>query len=115
MQNMLQIKDSKKLFEFTSYFKNSTQALSNLIDLFSVFSTKSITRNIFSFKTKGYSHIDLLQMLVMMPFLGAKNVHNLFSTHYHALYNGQKDCLYDTLRNPDTNWRLLLLNFTKRF
>lgn len=112
---MLQIKDSQKLFEFTNYFKNSTQAISNLISIFSVFSTTSITKNIFGFKTKGYSHTNLLQMLIMMPFLGAKSIHHLFNTHYQVFYKGKKDCLYDTLRNPDTNWRGLLLNFAKRF
>ena len=112
---MLHIKDSQKLFEFTSYFKNSTQVISNLIDIFAVFSTTSITKGIFSFKTKGYSNTCLLQMLILMPFLGAKSINNLFSTHCQVFYKGKKDCLYDTLRNPDTNWRRLLLNFAKHF
>ena len=112
---MLLIKDKQKLFEFTSYFNNSTKAISNLIDIFSVFSTTSITKGIFSLKTKGYSNTYLLQMLILMPFLGAKNINNLFSTHYQAFYKGKKDSLYDALRNPSTNWRGLLLNFAKRF
>ncbi|MBT3207393.1 MAG: transposase [Bacteroidetes bacterium] len=112
---MLHIKDSQKLFEFTSYFNNSTQAISNLINIFSVFSSKSITRDIFGFKTKGYSYTNLLQMLILMPFLGAKNIHKVFSSHYQVFYKGKKDCLYDTLRDSNINWRRLLVNFAKRF
>ena len=112
---MLQIKDSNKLFEFKDYFSTPTRAFSNMVNIFDVFSCKGITRDIFSLKTKGYSNTSLLQMLILMPFLGAKNIYSLFSTHYHVFYKGQKDCLYDTLRNPETNWRGLLLNFAKRF
>lgn len=112
---MLLIKDNQKLFEFTSYFKNSTQVISNLIDIFSVFSTKPLTTGVFKLKTKGYSNTYLLQMLILMPFLGAKSINKLFSTHYQVFYKGKKDSLYDALRNPDTNWRRLLLNFAKRF
>ncbi len=112
---MLLIKDNQKLFEFTSYFKNSTQVISNLLDIFSVFSTKSLTDGAFKLKTKGYSNSYLLQMLILMPFLGAKNINNLFSTHYQFFYEGKKDSLYDALRDSNTNWRRMLLNFAKRF
>lgn len=111
---MLHIKDTHKLFEFKNYFNSPTQAFSNLINIFGVFSLKSITKGVFGFKTKGYSYTELLQTLVLSPFLGAKNIHSLFNTHYQLFYQGKKDCLYDTLRNPNINWRLLLLNFAKR-
>ena len=104
---MLLVKDKQKLFEFTSYFNNSTKAISNLIDIFSIFSIKPITEGVFKLKTKGYSNNYLLQMLILMPFLGAKNINNIFSTHYHVFYKGKKDSLYGVLRNPDTNWRKL--------
>jgi len=112
---MLHIKDSHKLFEFKEYFKSPTEAISHLIDIFTVFSGKSLTRGIFEYKSKGFSPINLLQTLILMPFLGAANVNSLFKRHYHLFYEGQKDCLYDTLRNHDTNWRKLLMNFAKRF
>jgi DDE family transposase len=115
MLNMLQIKDNHKLFEFRNYFASPTRAFTNLINIFGVFSIKSITKGIFGFKAKGYSYTSLLQMLILMPFLGAKNIHALFNTHYQIFYKGKKDSLYDTLRNPDINWRRLLLNFSKRF
>ena len=112
---MLRIKDSHKLFEFKTYFNNHTQALSNLISIFSIFSSKSIIARVFAIKNKGYSHTTLLQMLILMPFLGAKNINNLFNTHYQLFYKGEKDSLYDILRNPNTNWRRLLINFAKCF
>ncbi len=112
---MLQIKDTHKLFEFKNYFTSPTRAFTHLINIFSVFSSKSITKDIFGFKANGYSYTGLLQMLILMPFLGAKNIHTLFNTHYQIFYKGKKDSLYDTLRNPDINWRRLLLNFAKRF
>ena len=111
---MLHIKDSQKLFEFKAYFNTPTRAISNLMDIFNVFSHKSLIRSVFGHKTKGYSHKDLLQMLILMPFFGAKNVRGLLQTRYHIFYKGKSDCLYDTLRNSCTNWRLLLMNFAKR-
>ena len=112
---MLQIKDNQKLFEFKNYFSDPTRAFSNLINIFGVFSSKSITKDVFGFKAKGYSYTGLLQMLILLPFLGANNIHTLFNTHYQIFYKGKKDSLYDTLRNPDINWRRLLFNFAKRF
>ncbi len=112
---MLHIKDSHKLFEFKEYFHNTTGAISHMIDIFAVFSRKSITRSIFAYKSKGISPINLLQTLILMPFLGALKINSLFERHYQLFYEGKKDCLYDILRNPDTNWRQLLLNFAKHF
>jgi len=112
---MLQIKDSQKLFEFKTYFEEPTRAFSALISILGVFSCKSVIKGIFSHKSKGYSCTSLLEMLILMPFLGAKNINNLFSTYYHVFYKGKKDALYDTLRDSNTNWRRLLLNSGKRF
>ena len=112
---MLHIKDSNKLFEFKDYFKSPTKAFSNIVDIFGVFSLSSITRDVFGFKSKGYSPILLLQMLILSPFLGATNIHNLFDTYYQLFYKGKKDSLYDILRNNKINWRGLLFNFAKQF
>ena len=112
---MLLIKDNQKLFEFKDYFNNPTRAISVLIDILAVFTGKSLLKDVFSAKMKGYSYVNMLQMLVLMPFMGAKNVSTLFTTHCHVFYTGQKDCLYETLRNPAINWRLLLIRFAKRF
>ncbi len=112
---MLLIKDSHKLFEFKEYFSSPTDAISHLIDVFGVFSGKSIIRGVFADKSKGISLVNMLQTLVLMPFLGAANINSLFIKHYQLFYKGKKDCLYDTLRNPRTDWRKLLLNFAKRF
>ncbi len=112
---MLLIKDSHKLFEFKEYFNSPTKAISHLIDIFAVFSGKSIIRGVFAVKSKGIPLVNLLQTLILMPFLGASNVNSLFKRHYHLFYDGEKDCLYDTLRNPNTDWRKLLLNFSKCF
>ncbi len=112
---MLLIKDSDKLFEFKGYFKSPTKAISHLIDIFAVFSGKAIIKGIFASKSKGKPVSELLQTLILMPFLGAANVNSLFKQHYKMFYEGKKDCLYDVLRNPHTNWRKLLLNFAKCF
>jgi hypothetical protein len=112
---MLLIKDSHKLFEFKEYFNSPTKAISHLIDIFAVFSGKSIIRGVFIGKSKGIPLANLLQTLILMPFLGASNVNSIFKQHYQLFYNGKKDCLYDVLRNPSTNWRKLLLNFAKCF
>ena len=101
---MLLNKDTQKLFEFKGYFKSHTQAFSNIIKVFGVFSKKSITMGIFINKIKGHSSTTLLQMLILMPFLGAQNIYSIFSTHYQLFYNGKKDSLYDILRDPTVNW-----------
>ena len=112
---MLLIKDSHKLFEFKNYFSSPTKAMSHLIEIFDVFSGKSLIRGVFGDKAKGIPIGNLLQVLVLLPFLGASNISSLFTQHYHLFYEGKKDCLYDTLRNPNANWRKLLFNFAKCF
>lgn len=112
---MLYIKDSHKLFEFKNYFKNSTRAVSHLIDIFKVFSGKAIVKDVFPRKSRGIPHSNLLETLILMPFLGASNVSSLFSQYYEVFYKGKKDCLYEALRNPYSNWRKLQMNFAKRF
>jgi hypothetical protein len=112
---MLLIKDNHKLFEFKEYFNSPTKAISHMIDIFAVFSSKSIIRNVFIYKSKGIPLANLLQTLILMPFLGASNINSVFKQHYQLFYKGKKDCLYDALRNPGTDWRKLLLNFAKCF
>ncbi len=112
---MLLIKDSDKLFEFKGYFKSPTKAISHLIDILTIFSSKATIRGVFAYKSKGMPLSNLLQTLILMPFLGATNVNSLFKQHHKIFYEGKKDCLYDALRNPCTNWRKLLLNFAKCF
>jgi len=109
------IKDSQKLFEFKAYFNSPTKAISHLIDIFAVFSGNSLIKGVFASKSKGIPQCNLLQTLILMPFLGASNVSSLFSQHYQAFYEGKKDCLYEALRDPQTDWRKLLLNFAKCF
>lgn len=115
MNDMLLIKDSHKLFEFKEYFNSPTKAILHLIDIFAVFSGKSIIKGIFTDKSKGIPLATLLQTLILMPFLGASNVSSLFKGHYTLFYKGKKDCLYDTLRDSNTDWRKLLLNFATCF
>lgn len=115
MNNMLHIKDSHKLFEFKEYFNSPTKAISHLMDIFAVFSGRAIVKGIFTDKSKGIPLANLLQTLILMPFLGASNVNSLFKAHYTLFYKGKKDCLYDTLRDSKTDWRKLLLNFAKCF
>ncbi len=110
---MLLIKDSHKLFEFKEYFP--TKAISHLIDIFAVFSGKQLIRGVFAVKSKGITLSELLKTLILMPFFGVANVHSLFKQHYALFYDGKKDCLYDVLRNPNTNWRKLLFNVAKCF
>jgi len=112
---MLQIKDTHKLFEFKDYFNSPTKAFSNLLDAFKVFSSKSLISNVYKEKSKGISYNVLLQMLILMPFLGAKNISRIFSIEYQVFYQGKKDCLYETMKNFGINWRLLLYNFAKKF
>ena len=109
------IKDSHKLFEFKTYFNSPTAAISHLISIFAVFSGNSLIKGVFASKNKGIPQSNLLQTLILMPFLGASNVRSLFTQHYAVFYEGKKDCLYDALRDAQTDWRKLLLNFAKCF
>lgn len=78
---MLHIKDTDKLFEFKNYFKSPTKAFTSIVDIFGIYLLRSVIGGIFNFKSKGYPPVLLLQMLILMPFLGAKNIHSLFGTY----------------------------------
>jgi len=105
---MLHIKDSKNIFEFKDYFKSPTMAFSNNVEVLNGYSIRSITSNIFNFKSKGCSPVLLRRMLIFMLFPGDRNIDNLFSTYYQLFYEGKKDRLYDILRSEKINWQDLL-------
>jgi hypothetical protein len=112
---MLQDKDTKKLFEFNNYFKGDTKGISHIYDIFAAFKYKSIIRQIFSHKTKGYDGCDLLKMLILFPFFGVKSVNGFLKSLFRSYHKSEKDSYYDLVRDELINWRSLLYNFIRRF
>ena len=66
-------------------------------------------------KKKGYKISQLLQVFLIMPFVGSMNVWTLYQSGYSFLTEAQKDTFYRLKNNIDINWRQVLYEFCKRF
>lgn len=66
-------------------------------------------------KEQGFSVQQIVFVLLFLPFLGAKSVHQAYKKNIENFTIMQKDVLYRFLNNPDIDWRRILLFVAKQF
>lgn len=66
-------------------------------------------------KTKGYSIVELLTILISMPFEGINTVSSMYNSYIYRQRQAQKDAFYRLKNNPMINWRLILILFVNKF
>jgi IS4 transposase len=66
-------------------------------------------------KADGYSAIEVLTLLLMLPLMALKNVHQLYKSEYGKRTIMQKDALYRLKNNERYSWRNLLYAVAKTF
>ncbi len=103
---MLHNKDIKNLSEFKSDFVDSHKnpfIFSKIIDLLKLGKYQALFSTV---KSKGFSALSIIQILLTFPFIGAKNIYGF--TQKYMSYS--KDVYYRLMNNPKINWRSFLLS-----
>ena len=111
---MLQSKDIKNLSELTQSFcakHNTSDFFSSLIGILKL----GKLHGIFSAaKTKGFSALSVLEILLCLPFLDVKNISQLRYSSWNTILRYGKDCYYRLMNNPKINWRGFLIGSVKQ-
>ena len=109
-------KITKKNSEFEIFTNNSEKLTSSLITVMDKFKLKRHIA-IFDFiKTKGFAISSIVQILMILPFLGLASVNSLIKSGIRVLdIKAGKDVFYDIKNNELINWRKLLMLHAKRF
>jgi hypothetical protein len=66
-------------------------------------------------KQEGFSASEILILLIMLPLMALKNVHQLYKSEYGRKAAMQKDALYRLKNNERFSWRRMLYAVVKTF
>jgi hypothetical protein len=66
-------------------------------------------------KQEGYSASEILILLIMLPLMTLKNVHQLYKSEYGKQVAMKKDALYRLKNNERYSWRRLMYGVSKAF
>lgn len=109
-------KVTKKNSEIDLLADNSENLTSSLTSVINKFRLKRHFAIFDCIKSKGFALSSLLNILVILPFLGFASIYSLAKAGLaKADFDGKKDALYDAKNNPLIDWRKLLLLHVKRF
>jgi hypothetical protein len=112
---MLQAKDIAKIQEVKTFFKNSWTQPEFFAKHLKLFDFKKSSSLFSSVKTSGISFWELMKTLLLLPFVGVKNIRGLSNNPFAPKTVGEKDVYYRALVNQRVNWRRLLLLFVSRY
>ncbi len=111
---MLQHKDIKTLSELTSTFCDTYKKSNFFTDYVSVLKLGKLHCVFSTVKQKGISGLSLINILLSLPFLDKKNVHNFINSSWQSYTNYGKDAYYRLKSNYKINWRNFLLGVVKQ-
>jgi hypothetical protein len=112
---MLQNKDIAKIQEIKIFFNDtwiSPEFLKKYLDLFKITKTSKIFKSV---KETGVPFIDIIHLLLILPFTMNKTIYSLYTSKFTPVTKGKKDVYYRALSNQKINWRNILLLFVKRY
>jgi len=102
--------------EIATVFESQNYSINNIIcDTMKKFKLKSLCHRAGIQKADGYSATEILTLLLMLPLMALKNVHQLYKSAYAEKVAMQKDVLYRMKNNERHPWRSLLYTVAKRF
>ena len=107
---MLRIEEIGSVLESQNYSINTiiTEALKK-------FNIKSLCHQAGFRKESGFSVTEIIMLLLMLPLMALKNVHQLFKSEYGKKAEMKKDTLYRLKNNEKLPWRRLLYAVAKMF
>ena len=108
-QNVLTIQ------EIGDAFKKNLQFIElSFLDLFNQFNLKKIVSQSLKPKRCGFSPIDIIMTLLIIPLMRIVSIKGYIESRY-KITEMKKDTFYRLLNNEDLNWRKLLINISKKF
>lgn len=113
---MLNSTDISKIEEIQEFFKNENAPLNDkLVDLLGLFNLKSLCRKAGVERQKGYSVSEILNILILFPFMVVCTVRAFYLSRFNQLTEAKKDTFFRLKNNENYNWRNLLYSFDKRY
>ena len=112
---MLNNKDILKSQEIKTKFKSKWVGVDYIDSHLDILNFKKISKLFDKVKSRGVSFSVLLKILLTLPVIGVKTVHELVKDKKEELNNHCKDSLYRLLSNHRIDWRVLLICFVKQY
>ena len=79
------------------------------------FKLPSILRKAGFEKEQGYSVVEIMTLMMLLPFLLLKSVHSLYASDFQRITQMKKDAIYRLKNNERVPWRSILYGVAKRF
>jgi hypothetical protein len=111
---MLLIKGKNNLSELKTIFQENDTIADRFMDMFSLLLDGRYLKTFDQLKVKGFSISDTLSTLVMLPFLGIRNIWSIYKSEIRDEVQCGKDVFYDLKTNPKVDWRKLLSMITRK-
>jgi hypothetical protein len=112
---MQQIKSIKNLSEISNYRECNDFTVSTFNRILSAFNLGAINKMLNKSKSKGINGSELFRLLFIIPFIGFKNIHQVFNSGNKTELTFDDNSYYRFLNNPNINWRGILYNFSQQF
>lgn len=110
------IKKINNVSEVKDYFKKEIYRIpENILDTFQDFLSCKKVQEFGNIKKKGFSAVNILTTLLILPFAGMASIRALFFSGLYNADEGEKDVYYRLKNNENINWRKLLYSIAKRF
>lgn len=79
------------------------------------FKLKTLCWNAGIKKEQGFSSIEILSLLILMPLMTLKSVHSLYQSAYKETTQMHKDTIYRFMNSEKYSWRKLLYAVAKKY
>jgi hypothetical protein len=112
---MLQNKGITKIQEIKTLFNESWIQPEFFSFYLKLFKFSKTTELLCSAKKNGYNILNIIQVLLILPFKNHKTIHSYTSSKNKNSSDGAKDIYYRTLKNQNIKWRSLLFLFVKKY
>jgi len=112
---MLHIKNLDNVSELQGIFSNIENAQNLLTKFYKNFFVCKKVQDLNQIKTKGDSPVDILLVLLIVPFIHFGTISGLINSVYYNFFSSQKDVFYRFKNNSRIDWRSLLYSINKRF
>jgi hypothetical protein len=102
--------------EIGSVLESQNYSINNIvIDTLKKFNFKSLCHQAGFKKDSGFSVTEILTLLLMLPLMALKNVHQLYKSEFGKKAAMKKDTIYRLKNNERYPWRRLLYAVAKMF
>jgi len=106
----------RRIEEIGSVLESQNYSINSIItEALKKFNIKSLCHQAGFKKESGYSVTEIIVLLLMLPLMALKNVHQLCKSEYGKKVEMKKDTLYRLKNNEKNPWRRLLYAVAKMF